>query len=67
MEKNNKYFAVYNKTTANVLRGLTGQRYYKFNDEDGKLFYSFKNDEKLQIALNMLAIAKKMNLKDVVI
>ena len=67
MKNNNKYFAVYNETTANVLRGLTGQRYYKFNDEDGKLFYSFKNDEKLQVALNMLAIAKKMNLKDVVI
>lgn len=59
--KNNKYFVVYDETTANVLKGATGQKYYKFTADDGDTAYSFVNDEKLQIALRMLSIIRKVD------
>ena len=60
-KKENKYFVIYNETTANVLKGVTGQRYYRFQDEEGKNYYSFVNDEKLQMALKMLSILQKVD------
>ena len=65
--KNNKYFVVYNETTANVLKGATGQKYYRFQDEDGKNYYSFVNDEKLQMALKILSILKKVDVNKLTI
>lgn len=59
--KNNKYFVVYDETTANVLKGATGQKYYKFTADAGDTAYSFVNDEKLQVALRMLSIIRKVD------
>ena len=65
--KNNKYFVVYDETTANVLKGATGQRYYRFQNEEGKNYYSFVNDEKLQMALKILSILKKVDVNKLTI
>ena len=66
-KKENKYFAVYNETTANILKGVTGQRYYKFKNDKGENCYSFVNDEKLQMALKMLSILKKIDVSKLTI
>ena len=58
---NNKYFIVWDETTANVLKGVTEQRYYRFQNEKGETYYSFRNDEKLKMALKMLSILKKVD------
>ena len=65
--KNNKYFVVWDETTANVLKGATGQRYYRFQNDKGENYYSFVNDEKLQIALKMLSILKKVDVNKLTI
>ena len=67
MKKENKYFVVYDETTANVLKGATGQRYYIFTARDGSDAYSFVNDEKLQVALRLLSIIRKVDVNKLTI
>ena len=64
-KKENKYFEVYNETTANVLKGVTGQRYYKFKTESGITAYSFVNDERFKMAKKMLEILVNVDLSEV--
>lgn len=63
--KNGKYFVVYNETTANVLKGATGQKYYKFTADDGNTAYSFVNDEKLQVAKRTLEILSSVDFNEI--
>ena len=64
-KKENKYFEVYNETTANVLKGVTGQRYYKFKTKEGITAYSFINDEKFKMAKKMLEILSSVDLSEI--
>lgn len=64
-KKENKYFEVYNETTANILKGVTGQRYYKFTTKEGTIAYSFLNDEKFKMAKKMLEILIRVDLSEV--
>lgn len=64
-KKENKYFEVYNETTANVLKGATGQRYYKFKTEKGITAYSFVNDEKFKVAKRTLEILSSVDFSEI--
>ena len=64
-KKENKYFEVYNETTANVLKGATGQRYYKFTTENGTTAYSFVNDEKFKVAKRTLEILSSVDFSEI--
>ena len=64
-KKENKYFEVYNETTANVLKGATGQRYYKFKTESGITAYSFVNDEKFKVAKRTLEILSSVDFSEI--
>ena len=66
MKKNNgKFFVVYNETTANVLKGATGQKYYKFTTEKGTTAYSFINDEKFKVAKRTLEILSNVDFSEI--
>lgn len=64
-KKENKYFEVYNETTANILKGVTGQKYYKFTTDKNTTAYSFVNDEKFKMAKKMLEILINVDLSEV--
>jgi hypothetical protein len=52
--KNGKYFVVDSFMLACALSYCTGQKYYKFDNEDHGKVYSFINDENFQKARNEL-------------
>lgn len=53
-----KYFILSDRNFANALQ-LLGFRYYKFNDDEGKLIYSFENTDNFQSAYRELSELKK--------
>lgn len=51
MERNSKYFYVFDIETAESIKELTGERYYKFRDRyTGETFYSFRKIKEVIVA-----------------
>ena len=63
---NNKYFYVFTQEEANILKRVTGQEYYVFNninrEKSGKK-YSFLNTKDIETAWRLLQIFKTEILK----
>ena len=59
--KNKKYYIIRKKSLAEALNFLTGQRYYKWDDEKdkNKKIYSFEITDKFMNALHELTILKE--------
>lgn len=53
------YYKTIYKTQAYALQFVTGFNFYKFTDDDNKVFYSFKLDEDSEETLDFL---KKVNI-----
>ncbi|MDB2151195.1 hypothetical protein [Clostridium butyricum] len=49
-----KYFVVYNEYLAMGIHYVTGERYYKFTNEQGQRSYSFTNTDKVQETYKLL-------------
>lgn len=56
--ENNKYYRVNKRSQAEALNFM-GFNYYKFNDENGTVFYSFLKTEKFDKALEKLFKLRK--------
>jgi len=54
------YYAIRNKALANAIHWLTGQRYYRYDDERGGNIYSFERTENFFKALDELNTLKQV-------
>ncbi|PJI07661.1 MULTISPECIES: hypothetical protein [Clostridium] len=59
-----EYTTVDNKYIADAINWVTGMRYYIFTNNEGKIVYSFKNNDQFHVALEKLIEIKNfMNFK----
>ncbi len=49
-----KYFKTHSKVLAYSILYVTGRNFYKFNEEDGRIIYSFQADEEFYRKLKLL-------------
>lgn len=57
-----KYFVTRNREIAYALKGATNEPYYKFDNVNGTIGYSFIRTDEIVIAYRMLKAFKRLNL-----